>query len=111
MVKRAFSLENASPKQILEYRIQQAIKKYQRNLLDHGSPAIQCAILSEKIILLMNHCAKYNKDYRTARYLTYLVQKRRTMLNYCMRKDYHRYKWVCVDYGIPDTHPKNSHHK
>ena len=117
MVKRAFSLENATPKQILEYRIEQAIKKYQRNLLDHGNAAIQCAIMSERIILAMNHVSKYPKDYRAGRKLTQLIQKRRSMLNYCMRTDYHRYrwdyhryKWVCNDYGIPDVHPKNSTH-
>lgn len=94
----------------MQYRKQQAIKKYQRNLLDHGSPAIQCALMSEEIILLMNHVTRYPKDKRAGRFLTKLIQKRRNMLNYCMRKDYHRYKWVCVDYGIPDVHPKNSHH-
>ena len=111
MVKRAFSLENATPKQILQYRIDQAIKKYQRHVLDCGNAAIQCAIMSEKIILQMSHVKIYPKDKGAGRYLTYLIQKRRTMLNYCMRTDYHRYKWVCVDYGIPDEHPKNSHHK
>jgi small subunit ribosomal protein S15 len=111
MVKRTFSLENATPGEVLNYRIEMAIKKYQRHLLDHGSPAIQCAIMSEKIILLMSHVAKYPKDKRAGRFLTELIQKRRNMLNFCMRRDYHRYKWVCVDYGIPDQHPKNSHHK
>jgi small subunit ribosomal protein S15 len=111
MVKRAFSLENAAPREILNYRIEQAIKKYQRNLLDHGSAAIQCAIMSENIILLMSHVNKYPKDKRAGRFLTKLIQKRRTMLNYCMRADYHRYKWVCVDYGIPDQHSKISNHK
>jgi small subunit ribosomal protein S15 len=111
MVKRAFSLENATPGEVLNYRIEQAIKKYQRNLLDHGSSAIQCAIMSEKVILLMSHVSKYPKDKRAGRFLTELIQKRRTMLNHCMRTDYHRYKWVCVDYGIPDQHPKNSQHR
>lgn len=88
-----------------------AVKKYQKNVLDHGSAAIQCAIFSEKIIFMMNHVKQYPKDFKAGRALTELVQKRRTMLNYCIRSDYHRYKWVCVDYGIPDVHPKNAHHK
>lgn len=111
MVKRAFSLENATPKQILQYRIDQATKKYQKNLMDCGSAAVQCAVMSEKIILMMSHVTKYPKDSRAGRHLTELIQKRRNMLDYCMRTDYHRYKWVCLDYGIPDVHPKNSHHK
>ena len=111
MVKRALSLENATPKQILQYRTEQAIKKYQRHPLDCGNAAIQCALMSEKIILLMKHVKNYPRDKRTGRFLAELIQKRRNMLSYCMRTDYHRYKWVCVDYGIPDEHPRNSHHK
>ena len=67
--------------------------------------------MSEKIILHVAHCKKYPKDARAARKLTELVEKRRNMLNYCMRTDYHRYKWVCLDYGIPDEHPQHAHHK
>jgi hypothetical protein len=32
------------------------------------------------------------------------------MLNYLMKTDYHKYQWVCTDYGIPQVHPKNAHH-
>ena len=80
-------------------------------MLDHGNAAIQCAIFSERIILMMSHVSNYPKDFRAGRNLTQLIQKRRRMLNYCMRTDYHRYKWVCNDYGIPDVHPINSTHK
>jgi ribosomal protein S15P/S13E len=59
----------------------------------------------------MSHVNKYPKDKRAGRFLTELIQKRRKMLSHCMRTDYHRYKWVCVDYGIPDQHPKNSTHR
>lgn len=95
----------------MQYRIAQAVKKYQKHTLDCGSAAIQCAVMSEHIILQMSHVKRYPRDARAARKLTQLVQKRRTMLNYCMRTDYHRYKWVCLDYGIPDEHPQNAHHK
>ncbi len=111
MVKRVFSLENATPKEILKYRISQAVKKYQTSLLDHGSAAIQCASMSEKIILMMQHVKKYPKDTTAARSLVELIQKRRNMLDYLMRTDYHRYKWICVDYGIPETTSKTTLHK
>lgn len=32
------------------------------------------------------------------------------MLDYLMRKDYHRYEWICTDYGIPIVFPRNAHH-
>lgn len=51
---------------------------------------------------MMQHVKKYPKDMKAARSLVQLVQKRRRMLEYLRRTDYHRYKWVCLDYGIPD---------
>lgn len=47
----------------------------------------------------------------TQRSLVELIQKRRNMLDYLQRTDYHRYKWICTDYGIAEETPKNSHHK
>jgi len=70
MVRRAFSLENATPQQILSYRIDQAVKKYQKHTLDCGNAAIQCAVMSERVILHVAHCKKYPKDKRAARKLT-----------------------------------------
>jgi small subunit ribosomal protein S15 len=51
---------------------------------------------------MMQHIKKYPKDKMSARSLVKLIQKRRTMLDYLQRTDYHRYKWVCMDYGIPE---------
>lgn len=59
---------------------------------------------------MMQHIKKYPNDKKSARKLVQLIQKRRNMLDYLMRTDYHRYKWICLDYGIPEEHPKNSHH-
>ena len=59
----------------------------------------------------MMHTKKYPKDIKGARALNALLDQRRKMLNYLMRTDYHRYKWVCIDYGIPEVHPKNAHHQ
>jgi len=80
-------------------------------LLDHGSAGVQCASMSEKIILMMQHIKKYPKDTKATRSMVELIQKRRNMLDYLMRTDYHRYKWICVDYGIPESASKNSIHK
>ncbi len=59
----------------------------------------------------MQHVKKYPNDTKAGRSLVKLIQKRRNMLDYLMRTDFHRYKWVCVDYGIPEIGPKNGHHK
>ncbi len=51
--------------------------------------------------MMVLHAKRFPKDYKTARALTKVIQKRRNMLDYLMRTDYHYYKWVCADYGIP----------
>jgi small subunit ribosomal protein S15 len=86
------------------------VKKYQNSFNDHGSAGVQCASMSERVILLMMHMKKYPKDTKAGRYLTRLLDQRRHMLNYLMRTDYHKYDWVCTDYGIPKVHPRNAHH-
>lgn len=104
-----FSLRNATPSEILKFRISEAVKKYQTSFDDHGSAGVQCASMSERIILLMMHVKKYHKDTKAARYLSKLIDQRRTMLHYLMKRDYHRYQWICTDYGIPQIAPRNAH--
>lgn len=58
----------------------------------------------------MMHCKKYPRDKKAGRYLTYLLDQRRVMLNYLMKKDHHKYQWICSDYGIPQTHASNAAH-
>lgn len=110
-VKRVFRLENATPSEILKFRIDQAVKKYQKHFSDHGSPGVQCAAMSERVILLMMHTKKYPHDTKAARYLTKLLDQRRKMLTYLSARDYHRYVWICSDYGIPQVHAGKTHNK
>jgi hypothetical protein len=58
----------------------------------------------------MMHVKKYPHDTKGGRYLTRLLDQRRHMLDYLMRTDYHRYEWICTDYGIPIVFPRNAHH-
>ncbi|MCL4132789.1 UNVERIFIED_CONTAM: hypothetical protein GTU68_067211 [Idotea baltica] len=66
--------------------------------------------MTERVIFLMMHVKKYPKDTKAGRYLTKLLDQRRKMMNYLMKTDYHRYQWICTDYGIPQVHPLNAHH-
>jgi ribosomal protein S15P/S13E len=59
----------------------------------------------------MMHTKKYPKDTKAARYLTTLLDQRRHLLNYLVEKDFHRYKWICTDYGIPEVHAKTAMHR
>ena len=57
----------------------------------------------------MEHVKKYNKDKKSQRKLVELIQKRRNMLNYLMRTDFHRYQWVCMDYNILEENHIQTH--
>lgn len=67
--------------------------------------------MSEKIIHLLNHTNKNRKDHTTNRFLMKLIDRRRNMLNYLRRTDYHYYKWVISEYHIPDIISLNANHK
>lgn len=64
MIKRVFTMENASQKERYEARKLRAIKKYQTHPFDTVSPAVQVAMMSERIFYLVmrfNQGKKRNK--------------------------------------------------
>jgi hypothetical protein len=67
--------------------------------------------MSEKIIHMATILDKNRRDKRMFRDLQYLIDQRRTMINYLQRKDLNFFKWVSTDYGIPDALPNLAHHK
>ena len=67
--------------------------------------------MSERIIHMANMLNKNRSDKRMFRDLQYLIDQRRALINYLQRKDFHYFKWVSTDYGIPDSLPNLAHHK
>lgn len=61
---------------------------------DTGSPEVQIAILTERIIYLTEHLKVHKKDHHSRRGLLKLVGQRRGMLNYLKRKDLERYRAI-----------------
>ena len=43
-IRRAFTLDNASNKDVLKHRIQHAVKKFQKHALDYGSSGVQSSL-------------------------------------------------------------------
>eukprot|EP01016_Furgasonia_blochmanni_P002316 TRINITY_DN1090_c0_g1_i9.p3 TRINITY_DN1090_c0_g1~~TRINITY_DN1090_c0_g1_i9.p3 ORF type:complete len:158 (+),score=27.72 TRINITY_DN1090_c0_g1_i9:552-1025(+) len=70
--------------------------------------AIAC--MTENIYFLVAHLKKSPNDIPTVRYLAKLIHRRRTMLDYLRKSDFHYYKWVIAEYNIPDKAPLNAHH-
>ena len=67
---------------------------------DTGSPEVQVALLSEKIVKLSDHLKAHKKDNHSRRGLLQMVNKRRRILTYLTRKDPDRYKSIVQKLGL-----------
>lgn len=61
---------------------------------DTGSPEAQIALFSKRIQHLTEHLKQNHKDHATARALKMLVGRRRSLLDYLIRKDINRYRAI-----------------
>ncbi len=71
---------------------QQVIKDYSTKEGDTGSPEVQVAILTKRIINLTEHFKNHKKDNHSRRGLLKMVSLRRKLLDYVRSKDEDRYK-------------------
>ena len=76
------------------------IDNYRTHATDTGSPEVQIAILSERIVELTEHFKTHKKDHASRRGLLMLVSKRRSLLDYLKKYDSERYKSVISKLGI-----------
>ena len=81
-------------------RKKELIETYRINEADTGSPEVQIAILSERISYLTEHLKNNKKDHHSRRGLLKMVGKRRSLLNYLMKKDINRYRAIIEKLGI-----------
>lgn len=68
------------------------IGEYQTGAVDTGSPEVQVALLSDRILSLTEHLKIHAKDFHSRRGLLMLVGRRRRLLDYLKRKDSERYQ-------------------
>ncbi len=76
------------------------IKTYGTTAGDTGSPEVQVAILTERIVNLTEHFKAHVKDNHSRRGLLKMVSQRRTLLDYVKRVDEARYKSLIERLGI-----------
>jgi small subunit ribosomal protein S15 len=67
---------------------------------DTGSPEVQVAILSERIINLTNHLKTHKKDHHSRRGLLMMVGQRRRLLDYLKSKKTDRYENLIKRLGL-----------
>ncbi len=68
------------------------IKEYKAHDKDTGSPAVQIAIVTERINNLTEHFKGHKKDHSSRRGLLKLVSQRRRLLDYLKKHDSEKYQ-------------------
>ena len=70
------------------------IKKFQINQKDTGSPQVQVALLTERIVELSSHFQTHSKDFSSRQGLLKMVSRRRRLLEYLKRHNEPAYRSI-----------------
>ena len=81
-------------------RKQELISDNARQSGDTGSPEVQVAILTERIVNLTEHFKIHAKDNHSRRGLLMMVNKRRSLLDYLRKEDEARYTALIAKLGL-----------
>lgn len=76
------------------------VKDFARGDVDTGSPEVQIAILTERIVNLTEHFRTHSKDVHSRRGLLKMVSRRRRLLDYLRATDESRYQDVIKRLGL-----------
>ncbi len=85
---------------VLLERTKEIVQTYRQHDTDTGSPEVQIALLTDRIVYLTEHFKLHKKDHHSRRGLLKLVGQRRRMLDYVKRRDFARYKSIIERLGI-----------
>ena len=81
-------------------RKQELLKTYATKEGDTGSPEVQIAVLTERIVNLTEHFKTHKKDNHSRRGLLKMVSRRRRLLDYVRSKNEGRYRDIIKRLGI-----------
>ena len=76
------------------------IEQYATHPGDTGSPEVQIAVLTSRINELTEHLRVHKHDNHSRRGLYKMIGKRRSLLDYLMKKDIERYRALIAKLGI-----------
>jgi len=74
--------------------------KHGKTATNTGSAEGQIALFTSRINHLTGHLKNNHKDYNTERSLVKLVGKRRSLLDYLIKKDVLRYRAIVKELGL-----------
>lgn len=76
------------------------VRQYRTHDNDTGSPEVQVALLTNRIVYLTDHFKTNAKDHHSRRGLLKLVGRRRRLLDYLKTEDPERYRRLIERLGI-----------
>jgi len=79
---------------------QKIIDDYKLTDDDTGSPEVQVALLTHRIVELTEHFKTHKKDHHGRRGLLKMVGQRRRLLDYIKKQDIERYRTVIKRLGL-----------
>ncbi|WP_026914343.1 30S ribosomal protein S15 [Christiangramia portivictoriae] len=79
---------------------EEIFEKHGKSKTDTGSAEGQIALFTYRIAHLSEHLKKNRKDFNSERSLVKLVGKRRSLLDYLMKKDIMRYRAIIKELGL-----------
>lgn len=85
---------------IAKEKKQEIIAKYGRTANDTGSPEVQVALLTARILELNEHLKENKKDHHSRRGLLKMVGQRRNLLAYLKKKDIEAYRELIAKLGL-----------
>ncbi len=85
---------------IPEQKKTETINRFKLHDADTGSPEVQIALLTDRILHLTEHLKIHKKDHHSRRGLLVMVGKRRRLLNYVKNKDVIRYRSIIKELGL-----------
>jgi small subunit ribosomal protein S15 len=85
---------------ITKERKAELISQFRRDEHDSGSPEVQIALLTARIIELTEHMRAHTKDFSSRRGLLKLVSQRADQLKYLRQTDRDRYLAVIGKLGL-----------
>ncbi len=78
----------------------QIIEEYATKPGDTGSPEVQVAVMTQRIIDLTEHLQDHKHDHHSRRGLLLIVGQRRRLLGYLQRVDINRYRKLIERLGL-----------
>jgi small subunit ribosomal protein S15 len=85
---------------LLRQEKQIIIDHFKRKEGDTGSPEVQVAILTTKIMILTEHFKLHKHDYHSRQGLFKMIAKRKKLIEYLKGKSTERYQALIKELGI-----------